>query len=144
MTSHAAACVNYRTSQASTSSGPYCSTCGTSLYVSGFARYATSSRPRPRLLRDLQQFAQVGYNGAPLKRGAREHPCAVMFAVLFSVIFIASFFDDANTSQSSANTSQSPGQTLQLHEQHGNSSGGLNGSIFTKYPCDFRDKGFPD
>jgi hypothetical protein len=136
MAGHSAACVNYRTSQASTSSGPYCNQCGTSLYVSGFcpkcSKFAT---PSPTPLRP-QAVRKVGYNWAPLKRWAREHPFVVVFAVLFSVIFIASFFDDANTSQSSANTSQSS----ESKPPSTNNAALASAGLYSKYPCDFRDK----
>jgi hypothetical protein len=72
---HSAACVNYRTSQASTSSGP------------------AVNRPRPRTLRWL------GYNWAPLIDWSCKHPLIVVLTVLFSSLFIASLFSGENTAQ---------------------------------------------
>jgi hypothetical protein len=161
---HSAACVNHRTSQASTSSGPHCNKCGSSLFVSGFCpkcnKFATptATPPQPKAVRWL------GYNWAPLKRWAREHPFIVVFATLFTVIFIASFFSDADTSQSSAKTSQSPANPRQgqysvrdidqlpnkptspsrdgKSPSTNNAAAGSTG-LYSKYPCDFRDKVSP-
>jgi hypothetical protein len=72
---HSVACVNYRTSQASTSSGP------------------AVNRPRPRMLRWL------GYNWAPLIDWSCKHPLIVVLTVLFSSLFIASLFSGENTAQ---------------------------------------------
>jgi DnaJ domain len=117
-----------RQAPSQTSSGPYCNRCGTSLYASGICPKCnkftapTATPPQPKAVRWL------GYNWAPSMRWSSEHPVIVVFAVLFSVVFIASFFQDANTSQS---PESKPPST--------NAAAASTGP-YSKYPCDFRDK----
>lgn len=117
---------------ASTSSGSYCNKCGTSLYASGFCpkcnKFATPSvtRPQPKTVRWL------GYNWAPVMRWSREHPLIVIFTVLFSSVFIASLFSDANTSQP-----ESKPQPVTKN------AAAVSTGLYSKYPCDFRDTTSP-
>jgi hypothetical protein len=123
---HSAACVNSR---------------GTSTTT------PTATAPQPKVVRWL------GYNWSPLMRWTREHPFIVVFAVLFSVVFIASFFPDANTSQSPANQGQysvtdidQPPTTKSTSQSSGsklpstNSASVASTGLYSQYPCDFRDK----
>ena len=126
---------------ASTAPFGYCNKCGTSLHASGYcpkcSKFATSAGtpaanpPRP------QAVHWLGYNWSPLMRWSREHPFIVVFAVLFSVVFIASLFPDANTSQSAANTSQS---AESKPPSFTNNAAAASTGPYSKYPCDFRDK----
>jgi len=120
---------------ASTASFGYCNKCGTSLYASGYcpkcSKFATpagtpaaASPPRPQAVRWL------GYNWAPLKRWAREHPIIVVFTVLYSSVFIASLFPYANTLQSPESKPSS----------FTNNAAAASTGPYSKYPCDFRDK----
>jgi hypothetical protein len=117
------------------SSGPYCNRCGTSLYASGFcpkcnkftAPTATpAASPRPQAVRWL------GYDWAPVMRWSREHPLIVIFTVLFSSVFIASLFSDANTSQPDSKP-----------QPVTNNAAAASTGLYSKYPCDFRDKTSP-
>jgi hypothetical protein len=116
-------------------SWPLCKRCGTSLYGSGFcpkcSKFTTpTTPPQPKVVRWL------GYNWSPLMRWAREHPFIVVFATLFAVVFISSFILDADTSQSSANISQSPVD----RPPSTNNTAAASTGLYSKYPCDFRDK----
>jgi hypothetical protein len=79
----------------------------------------------------------------------------VVFGVLLSAIFIASFFDDANTSQSPANPRQGQysvsdvdqppntkpaSQSSESNPPSKNNAAAASTGLYSKYPCDFRDK----
>jgi hypothetical protein len=113
---------------ASATSFGYCNNCGTALYARGYCpkcrKFATpaASPPRPQAVRWL------GYR-ALLMRWSREHPFILVFAVLFPVVFLASFFPDAETSQAPESKPLSR-----------NNVAAASTGLYSKYPCDFRDK----
>jgi len=88
---------------ASTSSGPYCNRCGTSLYVSGFCPTCNkftapaATPPQPKAVRWL------GYNWSPLIRWAREHPMLTISIPIVLLWVIAALSGNDTPSQQAAN-----------------------------------------
>ena len=91
------------TPQPATSSGLYCSKCGTSLYASGFCptcnKSAAPSNPsQPKVVR------WFGYNWAPLMHWGREHPILALAIPVFLVwIVAASLYSNGTSSKGDLN-----------------------------------------
>ncbi len=111
---HSAACINSRTSQSSTSSGPAATT--------------PKSAATPKVIR------RFGYNWGPLLDWAGEHPLVVVFLFIAAVFGFGAFFSDSNTprpSTSSSSTSPTP---------FTNNAKAASTGPYSAYPCDYREK----
>ena len=136
---HSTACANYRTSQAtSTSSGPYCNTCGTSLYASGYcprcSKFATPAATTPKPVATPKVLWRFGYNWGPLLDWAGEHPIMVVFLFIAAVFGFGALFSDTNTPQSSASSSSASPTPFT------NNAKAASTGPYSAYPCDFREK----
>jgi DnaJ domain len=138
---HSAACANSRTSQTtSTSSGPYCNTCGTSLYASGYcprcSKFATPAATTQKPATTPKVIRLFGYNWGPLLDWAGEYPLMVVFLFLVGVFSIGALFSDTNTQSSSSSSATSSASPAPVR----NNAKAASTGPYSAYPCDYREK----
>ena len=100
-----------------TSSGPYCNTCGTPLYASGFCpgcqKFAAPSASPPQTV--VRRFGNnIGYNGARLMRWSREHPILALAISVFLVWLIGTALS-SNTTSSQPDLNCPPSQRAEVN-----------------------------